>query len=54
MNAHNDGFGFIERNSIWGFDEAMAAFKKVWRGTWRLDTQLSELRIATIAPGALF
>ena len=29
----------------------MAAYAKEWRGTWHLDPQLSELRIATIAPG---
>jgi hypothetical protein len=24
-------------NSIWGFDEAMAAFKTAWKGSWHLD-----------------
>jgi len=37
--------------SIWGFDEAMAAWKRVWNGPWHLDPQLNELRITGIAPG---
>ena len=36
--------------SIWGFDEAMAAWKSVWNGSWHLDPQLNELRITRIAP----
>jgi hypothetical protein len=38
-------------NSIWGFDEAMAAFKTAWKGSWHLDPQLNELRITRVAPG---
>ena len=38
-------------NSIWGFNEAMAAFKTAWKGSWHLDPQLDELRITSIAPG---
>jgi ketosteroid isomerase-like protein len=37
--------------SIWGFDEALAAWKSAWNGSWHLDPQLNELRIARIAPG---
>src|ERR1700728_3313900 len=37
--------------SIWGFDEAMAAWKSAWKGSWHLDPQPNELRIARIAPG---
>jgi hypothetical protein len=37
--------------SIWGFDEAMAAWKSAWKGSWHLDPQLNELRMARIAPG---
>jgi SnoaL-like domain len=37
--------------SIWGFDEAMAAWKSAWKGSWHLDPELNELRIARIAPG---
>jgi hypothetical protein len=36
--------------SIWGFDEALAAWKSAWKGTWHLEPQQSELRIARIAP----
>jgi hypothetical protein len=38
--------------SIWGFDEAMAAWKSAWNGNWHLEPQLKELRITRIAPGA--
>jgi len=27
--------------SIWGFDEAMAAWKTAWKGTWHLEPQLN-------------
>jgi hypothetical protein len=37
--------------SIWGFNEAMAAWKTAWNGSWHLDPQLDELRITRIAPG---
>jgi hypothetical protein len=38
-------------NSIWGFDEVMAAFKNAWKGSWHLNPQLNELRITSAAPG---
>jgi hypothetical protein len=38
-------------NSVWGYQEAMDAFEKAWEGIWRLDPQLSELRIAEVSPG---
>jgi hypothetical protein len=38
-------------NSIWGFDKAMAAWKSAWDGSWHLEPQQNELRIARIAPG---
>jgi hypothetical protein len=38
--------------SIWGHKEAMEAFAEDWKGTWRLEPQLKELRIASIAPDA--
>ena len=37
--------------SVWGFDEAMAVWKSVWKGSWHLDPQLDGLRITRIAPG---
>jgi hypothetical protein len=36
--------------SIWGFNEAMAAWKSAWSGSWHLDPQPNELRINRIAP----
>ena len=36
--------------SIWGFDEAMAAWKSSWKGTWHLEPQLNGLRIVRVAP----
>jgi ketosteroid isomerase-like protein len=36
--------------SIWGFNDAMAAWKSAWNGSWHLDPQLNELRISRIAP----
>jgi hypothetical protein len=38
-------------NSIWGYKEAMEAFEKAWEGSWKLDPQMQELRIATVSPG---
>lgn len=37
--------------SIWGFDQAMKEWKAVWNGGWHLEPQLTELRIARVAPG---
>ena len=37
--------------SIWGFAQAMAEWKMVWKGSWHLDPQLQELRISSVAPG---
>ena len=38
-------------NSIWGYKEAMEAFEEAWKGTWKLDPQMQELRIASESPG---
>jgi SnoaL-like protein len=38
-------------NSIWGYKEAMEAFEEAWKGTWKLDPQMQELRIASASPG---
>jgi len=37
-------------NSLWGHKEAMDAFQEQWKGTWTLDPQLKEVRIASVAP----
>ena len=37
--------------SIWGRKEALDAFEAEWKGTWKVDPQTQELRIANIAPG---
>ena len=37
-------------NSVWGRKEALDAFQDDWKGTWTLDPQLKELRIASAAP----
>jgi hypothetical protein len=34
--------------SIWGFNEAMAAWKSAWKGTWHLEPQLNALRIVRV------
>jgi hypothetical protein len=36
-------------NSLWGHKEAMDAFQEQWKGTWALDPQLKEVRIASVA-----
>ena len=36
--------------SLWGHKEAMDAFQEQWKGTWTLDPQLKEVRIASVAP----
>src|SRR6202165_510149 len=38
-------------NSIWGYKEAMEAFEEAWKGTWKLDPQMQELRTASVSPG---
>ena len=37
-------------SSLWGHKEAMDAFQEQWKGTWTLDPQLKEVRIASVAP----
>lgn len=37
-------------NSLWGHKEAMDAFQEQWKGTWTLDPQLKEVRVASAAP----
>jgi ketosteroid isomerase-like protein len=36
--------------SLWGHKEAMDAFQEQWKGTWTLDPQLKEARVANVAP----
>ena len=38
-------------NSIWGHKEAVEAFEEAWKGTWKLDPQMQELRLASVSPG---
>jgi ketosteroid isomerase-like protein len=40
----------MEGSSLWGHKEAMDAFQEHWKGTWALDPQLKEVRIASVAP----
>jgi pyruvate/2-oxoglutarate dehydrogenase complex dihydrolipoamide acyltransferase (E2) component len=40
-------------NSLWGHKEAMDAFQEQWKGTWTLDPQLKEVRIASVAPNVV-
>jgi hypothetical protein len=37
-------------NSLWGHKEAMDAFQEQWKGTWTLNPQFREVRIASVAP----
>ena len=37
--------------SIWGQQEVMEAFQKEWKGTWKLDPQLTEARVENPAAG---
>jgi SnoaL-like domain len=38
-------------NSVWGYKDALEAFEEAWKGTWKLDPQTQELRIASVSPG---
>jgi len=38
-------------NSVWGTQQALAAFEQEWKGTLRLEPQLREIRIANVSPG---
>jgi SnoaL-like protein len=35
--------------AVWGYREAMEAFERQWQGIWKLEPQLKELRIASVA-----
>jgi len=37
-------------NSLWGHKDAMDAFQERWKGTWTLEPQFREVRIASVAP----
>jgi hypothetical protein len=37
--------------SIWGYQEALAAFEQAWKGTWRLEPQAQGSRVASLSPG---
>jgi hypothetical protein len=36
-------------NPVWGSREAVATFEQQWKGTWKLEPQLRELRVASLA-----
>ena len=36
-------------DAVWGYREAMEAFERQWQGIWKLEPQLKELRIASVA-----
>ncbi len=38
-------------NSVWGYKEALEAFEEAWKGSWKLDAQMQEPRIASVSPG---
>jgi SnoaL-like domain len=37
--------------SVWGYQEALAAFEQAWKGTWRLEPQAQGSRVASLSPG---
>ena len=51
VKSHDFVWAQGDGESIWGFDEAMAAWNSAWKGSWHLDPQLNEPLIARIAPG---
>jgi SnoaL-like domain len=38
-------------NSVWGYKDALEAFEEAWKGSWKLDPQMQEPRIASVSPG---
>jgi ketosteroid isomerase-like protein len=36
--------------AVWGYEEALTAFERAWKGTWKLDPQSQEVRIANPSP----
>jgi hypothetical protein len=38
-------------NAIWGYREALDQFEREWKGSWKLDPQLKDLRITNPVPG---
>ena len=43
--AHSTG------SSVWGSSQALDALEHEWHGIWKLDPQLAESRVASLAPG---
>jgi hypothetical protein len=38
-------------DSVWGTAAALDDFERSWKGSWKLDPQTEELRVASLAPG---
>jgi ketosteroid isomerase-like protein len=38
-------------DAVWGYQEALTAFEHAWKGTWKLDPQSQEVRVANPSPG---
>jgi hypothetical protein len=36
-------------DAVWGYREALEAFERQWQGSWKLEPQLKELHIASVA-----
>jgi ketosteroid isomerase-like protein len=37
-------------DAVWGYEAALAAFEHAWKGTWKLDPQSQDVRIANPSP----
>ena len=51
LDSKNFVWAQLGGGSVWGRQEALDAFEREWKGTWILDLQTKELRIASPAPG---
>jgi len=38
-------------DAIWGSQEALTAFERAWKGSWKLDPQSQDVRVANPSPG---
>jgi hypothetical protein len=38
-------------DAVWGYEEALAAFEQAWKGSWKLDPQSQDVRVASPSPG---
>jgi len=47
------GFARVLGRASFILGEEVEAFEEAWKGTWKMDPQMEELRIASVSPGVI-